>query len=218
MNPDVKVEITKKVLTEVVFPVSGTVKYGARLSTTEFSDYDAKGLGTFSMENAFGTAAALGTTSDVYKVVFTPFQDRNFATESRYITLTVVTADLNVELSMGGSAEVGKKLYVTTNDLPADAMQYIEFKWYRVSERAGDVANGTLVASGTTEYTCVERDADHYIVCVATNKMNSPYNVNAKIGSDSSVKQQSMSLWQRLLKWFYRVIASITQLFGKLGH
>ena len=217
LNPELKVEIAKKVLTEVIFPASGTVKYGARLSTTEFSDYDAKGLGTFSMENPMSTAAALGTTSDVYKVVFTPFQDRNFATVSRYITLTVTTANLNVELSMSGAAEVGKKLYVTTNDLPADASQYIEYKWYRMTERTGDVVNGTLVNSGSPEYTCVERDADHYIVCVAVNKTNSPYNINAKVVSDSSVKQQSMSLWQRLLKWFYRVLASITQLFGKIG-
>ena len=219
LNPELKVEITKAALEGVILPTSGTVKYGAKLSTTEFtSSYAGQELGTFSMENPMGTAAAVGTTSNVYKVVFTPFNTINYATISDYITLTVTTADLNVELSMAGSAEVGKKLYVTTNDLPADAAQYIEFKWYRMSERAGDVANGTLVASGTTEYTCVERDADHYIVCVAVNKANSPYNINAKVASDSSVKQQSMSLWQRLLKWFYRVISSMTQLFSKIGH
>lgn len=218
LNPDLTVEITKATLEGVILPTSGTVKYGATLSTTEFtSSYAGSEYGTFSMENPMSMPSAVGTTSDVYKVVFTPFNTINFATVSDYITLTVTKSDLNVELSMSGSADVGKKLYVATNNLPEDAYQYIEYKWYRLETRTGDVRDGQLVASGTTEYTVTEKDADHYIVCVATNKANSPYNINARVSSDNTVSKKSMSLWERLLKWFYRVLASITQLFGKIG-
>lgn len=217
LNPDLTVEITKARIEGVILPTSGTVKYGATLSTTEFtSSFAGAEYGTFSMENPMGMPAAVGTTSDVYKVVFTPFNTINFAAISDYITLTVTKSDLNVELSMSGSADVGKKLYVATNNLPEDAYQYIEYKWYRLDTRTGDVRDGQLVASGTTEYTVTEKDADHYIVCVATNKANSPYNINARVSSDSTVSKKSMSLWERLLKWFYRVLASITQLFGKI--
>lgn len=216
LNPDLKVEIEKAVLQNVVLPKTGTVNYGAKLSTTVFGASVGADLGTFTMENPMSTPAAVGTTSDVYKVVFTPFNAVNYATISDYITLTVLTADLNVELSLSGSTDVGKKLYVATNNLPEDAYQYIEYKWYRLDTRTGDVRDGQLVASGTTEYTVTEKDADHYIVCVATNKANSPYNINARVSSDSTVSKKSMSLWERLLKWFYRVLASITQLFGKI--
>ena len=217
-NPELTVEIAKAEIPGVTLPTSGEVKFGARLSTTNFtSSYSGTEYGTFSMENPMSTPAAVGTTSDVYKVVFTPFNTINYATVSRYITLTVTTADLNVELTLSGSADVGKKLYVGTNDLPAGAAQYIEFRWYRLDSRTGDIRDGQLVASGTTEYTVTERDADHYIVCVATNKADSPYNINARIATEGTVSKKSMSLWERLLKWFYRVIASITQLFGKIG-
>ncbi|MBQ6118075.1 MAG: hypothetical protein IJK98_02475, partial [Clostridia bacterium] len=180
------------------------------------STYSGEELGTFSMENPMSTPAAVGTTSNVYKVVFTPTNTQNYATISDYITLTVVTADLRLDLNMTGSAEVGKKLFVSTNDLPADAMNYIVFKWYRLSSRGDDVRNGTLVASNTVEYTCVDNDAGKYIVCVATNKADSPYQITGRVASESKVDKQSISLWQRLLKWFYKVIASITQLFGKI--
>lgn len=217
LNPELRVEITKAVLSGVILPTSGTVKYGAKLSTTEFtSSYAGQELGTFSMENPMSTPAAVGTTSNVYKVVFTPNDTINYATISDYITLTVVTADLNVELILSGSAEVGKKLYVATNNLPSDVYDYIEFRWYRLNSRTGDVRDGTLVASDTTEYTVTERDADQYIVCVAVNKANSPYNISGRASSDNPVSKKSMSLWERILKWFYKVIASITQLFGKI--
>ena len=217
LNPELKVEITKAILDGVVLPTSGTVYYGAKLNTTVFtSTYSGEELGTFSMENPMSTPAAVGTTSNVYKVVFTPTNTQNYATISDYITLTVYTADLNVELIMSGSAEVGKKLYVATNNLPADAYDYIEFRWYRLNNRTDDVRDGTLVASDTTEYTVTERDADQYIACVAVCKPNSPYNIDGRTGTESSVKKQSLSIWERILKWFYKVIASITQLFGRI--
>lgn len=218
LNPDLTVEITKALIEGVILPTSGTVKYGAKLATTEFtSSFAGAEYGNFAMENPMSTPAAVGTTSDVYRVVFTPFNTINFATVSGYITLTVTTADLNVELSLSGSAEVGKKLYVSTNSLPSDAYDYIEFRWYRMENKAGDVRDGQLVASGSSDYTVSERDAGNYIVCVATNKAGSPYAINARVGTDNTVSKKSMSLWERLIAWFYKVIASITQLFGKIG-
>ena len=218
LNPTLTVEITKATLPGVILPTTGTVKYGARLATTEFtSEYDARGLGTFSMENPMSTAREIGTTNDVYRVMFTPTNNSNYATVYQYITLTVTTAELPVQLSLTGSADVGKTLFVSTNDLPADAYQYLQFYWYRLSDKDDNVSDGMIVASDTAEYTVAERDSDHYIACVAVNKADSPYVINARVNTDKKVTMKSMSLWQRLVKWFYHVLSSITQLFGRLG-
>ena len=162
-------------------------------------------------------ARDIASALDAYGIRALGVQDKAYAVfedEDYYFALCRLTGA--GDLCVSGAAEVGKKLYVITNNIPEDAMSNIVFKWYRLSSRSGDVLSGTLVASGTNEYTCVERDADNYIICVATNRAGSPYNISGRISTDSTVKQQSMSLWQRLLKWFYKVMASFTQLFGRI--
>ncbi len=218
LNTNLTVEILKARLAGVVLPTSATVFYGSKLSTAKWtSAYEGTELGTFSMKDPMSTPKAVGTTSDVYKVIFTPFESANYATVEQYITLTVERAVLNLEMSIAGVLTSGNKLYIVTNSIPEDAARYIVYNWYRVPSADADYkSTGKVVAYNTSEYTLTEDDVDSYIVAVAQNSSDSPYSISAKCISDSSVSQPKMSFWQKIMKWFYKLIASISAVFGRV--
>ena len=218
LNTNLTVEILKARLAGVVLPTSATVFYGSKLSTAKWtSAYEGTELGTFSMKDPMSTPKAVGTTSDVYKVIFTPFESANYATVEQYITLTVERAALNLEMSIAGVLTSGNKLYIVTNSIPEDAARYIVYNWYRVPSADADYkSTGKVVAYNTSEYTLTEDDVGFYIVAVAQNSSDSPYYISASCVSDSSVSQPKMSFWQKIMKWFYKLIASITAVFGRV--
>ena len=216
INPTLTVEILKAKISGVVLPSLGTVGYGQRLNTTLFEDGNDLGLGKFSMENPTSTPAAIGTFSDVYKVVFTPFNTQNYATVSQYITLTVTASDLKLAISLSGTAQCGKSLYAIINEVPADAIQYLYFEWYRVDTADSDYRTGYKVASDTDVYTLTDADSGKFIVCVVKNVEGAPYNCFAESRTDTLVEEEQLTFWQRLVRWFYNIIASITQIFGRL--
>lgn len=215
LNPTLKVEILKARHDAVVLPVTGTVGYGQKLSTTKFtSSYQGTEYGTFSMENPTTTPTEVGTFTNTYKVVFTPFNTQNYATIVEYITLTVEASELNVEISFTGLPQVGKTLYVLTNDIPAGAQQYLYYEWYRIDSPDDDPRNGYRVATGTDNYTLTAGDSGKYVICIVTNLDNAPYTCYAKCATDSTVEEEQLTFWQRLVAWFYRIISNITQIFG----
>lgn len=217
LNTNLTVEILKAHLAGVVLPSSASMFYGDKLSTAKWtSAYEGADLGTFSMKDPMSTPKAVGTTSNVYKVVFTPFNSINYATVEQYITLTVERATLNLEMSITGVLSSGSKLYVVTNSIPADAPQYIVYNWYRVNNPDEDYKSGKLISYNTSEYTLTDADEGAYIVVVAQNTADSPYIISAKCISDASVEQPKMSFWQRIMKWFYRLIAAISAVFGRI--
>ena len=217
LNPTLTVEIKKAVIKGVILPTTGVVDYGQKLSTTIFtSGHAGSEYGTFTMENPTTTPKEVGTTSDVYKVVFTPFNTTNYATISDYITLTVNPATLNLAISLTGTAQVGKSLYALTNDIPANAVQYLYFEWYRVDAEDADYRTGYKVASGSDYYTLTEGDGGKYIICRVINVEGSPYECEATCITDTAIEEQSLTFWQRLVNWFYRLISNITQIFGRI--
>lgn len=217
LNTNLTVEILKAHLAGVVLPSSASMFYGDKLSTAKWtSAYEGADLGTFSMKDPMSTPKAVGTTSNVYKVVFTPFNSINYATVEQYITLTVERATLNLEMSITGVLSSGSKIYVVTNSIPADAPQYIVYNWYRVNNPDEDYKSGKLISYNTSEYTLTDADEGAYIVVVAQNTADSPYIISAKCISGASVEQPKMSFWQRIMKWFYRLIAAISAVFGRI--
>jgi len=217
LNPTLKVEILKATYDNVILPTTGVVGYGQKLSSTRFtSSYEGTEYGTFSMENPTTTPTEVGTFTNVYKVVFTPFNTQNYATVTEYITLTVEPSELNISISLTGTVQSGKTLYVLTNDIPAGAQEYLWFEWYRVDSYDDDPRSGYKVASGTDAYTLTSADSGKYIICTVTNIDGAPYTCYAKCVTDSSVEEEQLTFWQRLVNWFYRIIANITQIFGKL--
>lgn len=217
LNPNVTVEILKAHLAGVILPTSAVMSYGDKLSTAKWtSAFEGEELGTFSMKDPMSTPAGVGTFDNVYKVIFTPFNSMNYATEEAYITLTVERAVLNLELSISGVLSSGNKLYVVTNSIPSDAPQYIVYNWYRVDNPKDSYKDGKLISYNTSDYTLTEADEGKYIIVVAQNAANSPYIVSAECISDGSVEQPKLSFWQKILKWFYKLIATISAVAGRV--
>lgn len=217
LNPNITVEILKAHLAGVVLPTSAVMSYGDKLASARWtSGFEGADLGTFTMKDPMSTPKGVGTFTDVYKVVFTPYNSVNYATVEEYITLTVERAVLNLELSIVGSLSSGSKLRVVTNGIPADASGYIVYNWYRVDDPRDDIRNAKCVSFNTEDYTLTDADEGKYIVVVAQNTADSPYIVAAHCATDASVEQPKMSFWQKILSWLYRLIAAISALFGRI--
>lgn len=217
LNPTLTVEIVKARIAGVVLPASGTIGYGQRLNTINYtSSFEGTEYGTFSMENPTSIVEQIGTFTDVYKVVFTPFNTANYATISEYIVVTVVPSELNIDISFTGTAQVGKSLYAVITGVPSSALEYLYFEWYRLDTPDDDPRNGVRVAAGTDYYTLTDGDSGKYIFCTVTNLSGAPYTCNANCVTDTSVEEEQLTFWQKFVNWFYRIISNITQIFGKL--
>ncbi len=215
LDPNVYVEILKANLKGITLPTAGQLYYGQKLSSIDYkTDAISGGLGTFSMENGTTVVKEIGTFTNKYKVVFTPVDQKNYNTISQYIEVTVLPAYINIALSIMGTTQVGKVVYVVTNDIPSDAFEYIVFDWYRVDSPDADPRTGYKVASDTDTYTLAEADEGKYIICTATVVENSPYECNARCVTATAIAEQTLTLWQKFINWFYRIISNLTQLFG----
>lgn len=215
LDPNVYVEILKANLKGIKLPTAGQLYYGQKLSSIEFKTEAASGgLGTFSMENGTTVVKEIGTFANKYKVVFTPVDQKNYNTISQYIEVTVLPAYINIALSIMGTTQVGKVIYVVTNDIPTDAFDYLVFDWYRVDSPDADPRTGYKVASDTDTYTLTEADEGKYIICTATVTANAPYECNARCVTATAIEEQTLTLWQKFINWFYRIISNLTQLFG----
>jgi len=218
-NANVTVEIEKATIDGIVFPALGVITYGQRLSNTVFAEpYNTKGLGTFSMENPTTTPTAVGTFTTGYNCVFTPKDTVNYATVVKTITLEVATANLaGVVVQVSGTTQVGKTLYATASNIPAGAAQYITYQWYRVDSPDASYQEGYMFASGTDSVTLTESEQGKYIIAVAVAKDGSPYAVNSEARTDEAIQAETLSFWQRLIKWLYKIMSGLTQLFGHIG-
>lgn len=217
-NSNLNVEIAKAVITGLTFPASGTVSYGQKLSTTVFDEpYDTLGLGRFSMEDPSTMPAQVGTFSEGYNVVFTPTDSANYATQTKAIRLTVETAQISgVAVGISGTTQVGKTLYATVGNLPASAADYVTFQWYRVDDANASYREGYMFASGTDSVTLSDSEQGKYIIVVLTQKSGSPYEISGESRTDESIQAETLSFWQRIIKWFYKILSGFTQLFGKM--
>ena len=211
----VTVEILKASIPGVILPTSGVVYYGNKLSTIEFtSGSEGAQYGTFTMENPSSTPEKVGTFDRIYKVVFTPFDTKNYATITQFITVEVLPAFINVSVHFTGTIQVGKTLYVILNDIPSEAIPNLVFEWYRVDTPESDPRTGVKVASGTDSYQLTAEDSGKYIMCSVTNADGSPYECNAICVTDIAVEEQQLTFWQKFVNWFYRLISNFTQIFG----
>ena len=213
----VTVEILKAAIPGVILPTSGKVYYGNKLSTVEFTSGSEGGqFGTFTMENPSSAPEKVGTFDKTYKVVFTPFDTKNYATISQFITIEVLPAYINVSIHFSGTIQVGKTLYVILNDVPSEAIPNLVFEWFRVDTPESDPRTGVKVASGTDSYILTEEDAGKYIMCAVTSIDGSPYECNAICVTETSIEEQQLTFWQKFINWFYRLLSNFTQIFGGL--
>lgn len=221
------VEILKADITGVEFPTGAQVEYGYDLTHATFNDSgDAKG-GSFAYENAKVTVPGNLGVYDTYKVIYTPADAINYNTQEAYVTLQVVKCTLNYVVGVAGNPQSGQTLTAVTTGLPAAANEFICYQWYRVD---GDDYE---LIKGATDKTYVATDADvgYTLVVMTYFDDNDPFvyedgsfeaieDIKGIIGQSSdAIKEITLTFWQRIMNWLYRILAVLTgiQLNGGLG-
>ena len=151
-------------------------------------------------------------------------------------TITVVEAifvDFDVKIS--GDAYIGYTLTATIvnleyeDDDPVEtkAEQYLSYQWYQMLDGVYQIIPGAT----SSTYTVQENDDGCYLVCLAYYTSSSKYQivsgsknsvvVNGPAGiygiTDDQVEERTYTLWEKLLAWFYRIIAAIMGIFGLVG-
>jgi len=215
VNPnELTVEILKAKPLNVLMPTTATVIYGSPLSTAVFTSAK-EGDGTFRLENASTYPVAHGVFSDVYKVEFVPTDSANYATLTAYITLTVEKKPLAVAAALSGAQRAGETVYVVTSAIDDDAAPHIIYEWYRLKNAGDSIYTGVKLAEGIS-YTLTDNDVDYYIACAVTVHNTAPYSCNAIAVSDAPIEEVKMTFWQKIWAFFYKIFASISQLFGSM--
>ena len=221
------VEILKADITGIEFPSGAQVEFGYDLSYATFENPgDAKG-GSFAYENAKITVPGNLGVYDTYKVIYTPADAINYNTQEAYVTIQVVKCTLNYVVGVAGNLQSGQTLTAVATGLPAAANDYICYQWYRAD------GNDLVPIKGATDRTYVATDADvGYTLVVMTYFNDSdPFvfaddsfeiieNTKGVVGqSTDAIKEITLTFWQRLMNWLYRILAVLTgmQLNGGLG-
>ncbi len=216
VNPkELTVEIKKAQPLNVVMPTTAVVVYGSPLSSAVFTS-NKEGDGVFRLENATSYPATHGIFSDVYKVEFIPNDSVNYATLTAYITLTVEKKPLAVSAALNGSCTEGETLYVVTSAIDNAAAPHIVYEWYRLSNAGDSIYTGVKLAEGVS-YTLTDKDVGCYIACAIRVNNAASYTCDAVAVSESAIAEIHRTIWQKIWAWFYKFIASITQLFGKIS-
>ena len=225
---DLTVIIAKADVAGVIFPVDGQVEFGYDLRYATFM-IDGVGDGKFAFENAKDIIPSeLGYYE--YKVIFTPTDSRNYNTQEAMVSLEVVKCQLNYVVGIAGTTQVGQTLVAVTTGLPAVAADYIQYQWYRTDGNKITAINGAT----SDRYVATEADIGYTLVVYTYFDSATPYVFHENANTDSfdngvsfgitgqskeSIKEVTLSFWQRLMDWIYRIIAVITgvKLGGVLG-
>ncbi len=215
-NAELTVEITKAAVPGVVIPTTGELYYGYSLQYVKFPGELDESLGRFEMENSSEVITKMGTFTNIYKVVFIPADTENYATVSEYITITVLPADVSGALYFTGAYKSGETLEVNLRGVPEGAWKHLNVVWYRVDSPDDAPEAGVPVASGTRTYKLKDDDTGRYIICAVKNTENSPYNCNAVCVSDYEIEERQLSFWEKIVNWFYKLVASFTNVFSNL--
>ena len=199
------------------FPLGATIEFSKPLSEARFTT-EGSGDGTFAYEEASAIPESVGTY-DTYYVVFTPTDSVNYKSGRQIVRLTVTTCTVNYNVAVSGTAQVGETLTASTSGLNAAQQSYLRYQWVRVS------SDGTYTkipnAIGTS-YTLTDADQGYTVAVLTYFEAGSPFvyadgtssNVGGTTGvlsgATASVKAITLSLWQRIVNWFRRLIAAIS--------
>ena len=206
LNPNIAVEITKIYPVNYTFPASATVPYGSSLAYATFSDAGA-GDGTFAFVDQAAVPANVGQYHNTYLVVFTPSDYINYEKIERYVPLTVTVNNLGVAVALSGTLYVDQVITAVVSGMTTDAANYVHYSWYRLAD------NGAVTPIGDDAniYTLTNDDLGCRIRCDVT--FDSPYGGEASVTSSRSVEEEKLNFWQRLQRWWYRILAAIQGLF-----
>ena len=201
------VDITKLLPTDYSFPTRATVSYGEALSSA-VTDGSERGDGEFYFELSNEIPANVGVYTSVYDMVFQPY-DSNYESVKQKVTLEVTVAYLTIDPVVTGSVDVGNTLTVTVPGIPANALNYIHYRWYRVGSDGSQVAIGSDSAS----YTTVAADVGYSIRVDVSFGEGDPYQGEGSVIT-LPIEEEKLSLWERIWKWFYQLFEAIRRLFS----
>ena len=188
----------------VVWPTSAEVVYGQRFDTAVFEG--GSGEGTFMFVDSSRVASSLD--SAYYEVRFTPTNSNNYNSLTNTVLLRVTHADLNMSVSISGTLYEGQTLTAAISGVPQDALQYLHYAWYRVAE------NGTAVlVSDASTYELGASDIGYYIRLEVSADPTAPYSGEASFTTVRTIEEEQLTFWQRLMKWWYAILAAIQSLF-----
>ena len=224
---ELTVVISKADVYGVEFPADATVEFGYDLTHVVFGE-PGIGDGTFAYENASQIVPGdLGTYNN-YKVIFTPTDSKNYNTQEAVVSLQVLECVLDYTVGVAGTPQSGQTLTVVATNLPAAALKYMTYQWYRID------ADGNYTAiKGATEKSYLVTDEDvGFKLAVRTAVIEgSPFmyadgadtetieDIKGFVGkTTSAIKEVSLTFWQKLMDWLYRILAILTgiQLGGGL--
>lgn len=192
----------------VTFPTSATVEYGQRFSTAVFDG--GVGEGSFMFVDSSKTASEL--QSAYYEVRFTPTDSRNYNSVTQPVLLQVSTAELKIGVSISGTLYEGQTLTAAVSGVPQDALQYLHYAWYRVNEDGTEI----LVSDAST-YELGAQDIGYYIRLSVTTDPTAPYQGSADFKTVRTIEEEKLTLWQKIMKWWYAILAAIQSIFDTLG-
>lgn len=193
----------------VVWPTLAKVEYNQRYSTAEF--VGGSGDGYFELADASTTATEL--TSKEVDIRFVPSDPANYNTLTSQVTLNIVPAVLDMNISISGNLVEGNTLVAAISGVPQDAMQYLHYAWYRQDEKGVR----THVSDAET-YLIDASDIGSYICLVVTMDPTAPYQAEkAEFVSAKKVEEVKLTFWQRLTKWWYAILAAIQSIFDSAG-
>ncbi len=213
------VTINKKDVTGVIFPTYATVEYGNTLASATFTT-SYSGDGTFAFSDTSTVFTTIGTFYN-YEIVFTPTDAVNYNSQTySAATVQVIKGQLNYVVGISGTAQSGEKLTTVITGMPTLAYDYVQYQWYRVSDSSAELISGAT----SSTYTATDDDVDYTLVVVTYFDSNAPYEFSATcdtetldgtiagiIGQTSStIQEENLTFWQRILRWIYKLIAAIT--------
>ncbi|HOL78583.1 MAG TPA: MBG domain-containing protein [Clostridiales bacterium] len=219
INTNIVVEIVKANPTGVVFPSQATVEYGLPLSAAQFkNDFEIPVAvpGHFVFEDYTIVPDEIGSGRS-YMVLFVPDDSGNYNSISQLVPLVVKIRILNPEVSIVGKFEQEQIIYASVKGIPDDAKRYIKYTWFRGDP---DGPNGTFTVVGTdATYQLTQQDVGQQIylrVSIGDNVIQ-PYFAPDQTVVSETIKEITLSFWEKLARWFYNIIASFQKLFDIAG-
>ncbi|MBQ6164180.1 MAG: hypothetical protein IJK23_06875 [Clostridia bacterium] len=211
---NLRVQITKA--TPVVnFPTEATVEYGQKYSAAIFKNDSSSNVnGTFSFVE--GNSVANEVIDSYMQARFVPSDSGNYESVTGYVLVRVDKAKLNMNVSFSGTLYSGQTLSAVVSGVTPDALEHVSYAWYRVSDDGAK----TFVGEGKT-YELTDDDIG-YRICLevipdpASNyELSEESEENGTFSTTSlkTVVEESLTFWQKFMKWWYRILAAIQSIF-----
>lgn len=223
------VEISKADVVGVVFPTDATIEFGKTLDNVVFA-VPGLGDGSFAYENARTTTPpAAGIYENVYKVIFTPVDSRNYNSLEQFVTLEVVKCRVDFVVGIAGEFQEGKTIVASITGISDRLVNdYLNYKWYRKDK---DNVITAIDGADTSAYKLTKEDVGCEIFVVVYFEDSDPYvfkdNANTTdveagvVGivaqAEKKIQAIKISFWQRLVEWFRRLIAALSGLRFSTG-